>query len=166
MNLRPIPGEKVRQFLVEKCQIPDYEAEIYEAFAQNNLGRAITLTSSEDFRLMMDNAFEILTNIKSWPESTVITKARALAQQKALIGDYLDLFTIWYRDVLLFKAAMDPDAMILKSHVAEIRRAAELSSYAGVETILSAIERAGKRLTANVTAELVMELLLLTMRDN
>ena len=43
----------------------------------------------------------------------------------------------------------------------------ELSrSYSGIEAILEALEKAKVRLTANVNFDLVMELLLLTIKEN
>ena len=47
-----------------------------------------------------------------------------------------------------------------------MKEAASLSSYEGLEQILGAIDKARVRLDANVNMELVMELLLLTMKEN
>ena len=47
-----------------------------------------------------------------------------------------------------------------------MKKAASLSSYEGLERILEAIDKARVRLDANVNMELVMELLLLTMKEN
>ena len=41
-----------------------------------------------------------------------------------------------------------------------------VSGYEGLERILTAIDKARIRLDANVNMELVMELLLLTMKEN
>ena len=47
-----------------------------------------------------------------------------------------------------------------------IKEKASKSSYEGIETILEAIEKAKQRLKANVNFDLVMELLLLTLKEN
>ena len=47
-----------------------------------------------------------------------------------------------------------------------IKEKAERSSYEGIETILTSIEKAKIRLKANVNFDLVMELMLLTMKEN
>ena len=41
-----------------------------------------------------------------------------------------------------------------------------IGSYEGIETILLSLEKAKERLKANVNFDLVMELLLLTMKEN
>lgn len=73
---------------------------------------------------------------------------------------------VWYRDVLLFKATADINSLIFKDEVYDIKKQASKSSYSGIETILKALEKAKLRLNANVNFELVMELLLLTMKEN
>jgi DNA polymerase-3 subunit delta' len=73
---------------------------------------------------------------------------------------------IWYRDVLLFKATADVNTLIFKDEVYDIKKQADISSYSGIETILEALEKAKRRLDANVNFELVIELLLLTMKEN
>ena len=46
------------------------------------------------------------------------------------------------------------------------KRQAEKSSYRGIETILEALHKAKMRLNANVNFDLVIELLLLTIKEN
>ena len=79
---------------------------------------------------------------------------------------YFDLLTIWYRDVLLYKATADIDGLIFKDEIYAIKKQAGKSSYAGIEHILEALDKAKLRLNANVNFDLTMELLLLTMKEN
>ena len=87
-------------------------------------------------------------------------------EYKLSINDYFDLLTIWYRDVLLYKAAADVDSLIFKDEIYAIKKQANKSSYAGIEHILEALDKAKLRLNANVNFDLTMELLLLTMKEN
>ena len=82
------------------------------------------------------------------------------------INDYLDLLMVWYRDVLMFKATQDADNLIFTEEMNAIREKAKESSYEGLECILKALEKAKIRLNANVNFDMVMELLLLTMKEN
>ena len=85
---------------------------------------------------------------------------------KIEITDYLDILMIWYRDVLIYKATKNIDRVIFGEELEFIRERAKKSSYEGIETILKALEKAKERLKANVNFELVMELLLLTIKEN
>ena len=73
---------------------------------------------------------------------------------------------IWYRDVLRYKATAVVIKLIFKEEVYEIKKEASRSSYGGIENILEALEKAKIRLNANVNFDLVIELLLLTIKEN
>ena len=86
--------------------------------------------------------------------------------EKQNIYDYLDLFTMWFRDVLLFKATKEVDGLIFKDQYNYIKERAKKSSYEGIENIIDAIGKARERLHSNVNFDLVMELLFMTIREN
>ena len=76
------------------------------------------------------------------------------------------MIMIWYRDVLLYKATLDTERVILKDQIKYMKEQARKSSYEGIELILESLEKAKARLRANVNFELVMELLFLTIKEN
>ena len=65
----------------------------------------------------------------------------------------------------MYKATREIDRLVFKKEISDIKEQAERSSYPGLQEILSAIDKAGERLRANVSFELTMELLLLTIRE-
>ena len=166
LDLKPVEDAKVRQYLMEQCEIPDYEADICVAFAQGNIGKAVSLAGSEDFRETMDRAVRILTHIRDWEMEEISAEVKALVPYKLRIDDLLDLFAVWYRDVLFFKATRQIDGIIFREQTSAVRKAARESSYEGVQMILDAIRKAKDRLRANVNFELTIELLLLAMKEN
>ena len=85
---------------------------------------------------------------------------------KLEINDYLDIIAIWYRDVLIYKATKNVDRVVFSDQMKYIKERARKSSYEGIENILDALEKAKARMKANVNFELVMELLLLTIKEN
>ena len=94
-------------------------------------------------------------------------RVRAVSDAYKLgIQDYFDILSIWFRDVLYFKAANDPNGLVLKEELTGIRKMASESTYEGIEKVLDALSRAGKRIQANVNFDLAMELLLMTIREN
>ena len=96
----------------------------------------------------------------------VVQAVKKLGEYKLEITDLLDLFTVWYRDELLYKATKDVNGVIFSDQLGVIKEQVKRSSYEGLEAILSAIETAKTRLKANVNFDLVMELLLLTIKEN
>mgnify|MGYP003295554123 FL=1 len=76
------------------------------------------------------------------------------------------MLTLWFRDVLYMKATNDVNNLIFKDEVYDIKKQAAKCSYEGIEAILQAIEQSRVRLNANVNFDLVIELLLLTIKEN
>jgi DNA polymerase-3 subunit delta' len=89
-----------------------------------------------------------------------------MSSDKQNVTEYLEIFSMWFRDILMFKATREVDNLIFRDEINAIKDRASKSSYEGIETILKAIETARERLAANVNFDLVMELLFLTISEN
>jgi DNA polymerase-3 subunit delta' len=88
-----------------------------------------------------------------------------MTSEKQNVGDYLDIFQFWFRDVLMFKATREIDNLVFKQEINFIKEQAKERSYENLEKILEALEKTKVRLRANVNQELAFELLFLTIRE-
>lgn len=166
LGLRPVKESMVKEYLMEKLHIPDYQAKMDASLAQGNIGKAKQLAQSEDFAQVAENSFRLLRRSGDMELYELVDAIKMLSADKQNIYDYLDLFTMWFRDVLLFKATREVDGLVFKDQFNDIKERAGKSSYEGLETIIDAIEKARTRLHANVNFDLVMELLFLTIKEN
>lgn len=53
---------------------------------------------------MTENALRILKYVSTMQTYELTDVIRELSDEKQHIGDYLDIFQFWFRDVLMFKA--------------------------------------------------------------
>lgn len=166
LKLRNIKDTLVKKYLMETMQIPDYKADVCTAFAQGNIGKAIMLANSEHFNEIKEEAILLLKNIDNMELPELVEAVKRISVYKIEITDYLDILMIWYRDVLIYKATKNIDRVIFGDQMDYIKERARKSSYEGIGTILEAVEKAKSRLRANVNFDLVMELLLLTIKEN
>lgn len=166
LKLRNIRDTLIRKYLMESLQIPDYKADMCTAFAQGNMGRAIMLANSEYFNEIREEAVQLLKYINEMDVSEIVKAIKKISTYKLEVNDYLDIIMIWYRDVLLYKATKEMDRVVFKDQLPYIQERARKSSYEGIELILESLKKAKQRLKANVNFELVMELLLLTIKEN
>ena len=166
LKLRNIKDKLIKKYLMEEMEIPDYQADVCVAFAQGNVGKAIQLASSEDFNELKASALQLIKRLRDIELYEMTEAVKQIGEYKLTVNDYFDLMMIWYRDVLLFKATGDVNGLIFKDEVYDIKRQAEKSSYEGIQTILEALRKAQIRLNANVNFDLVIELLLLTIKEN
>lgn len=166
LKLRNIKDTLIKKYLMETVKVPDYKADMRTAFAQGNMGRAIMLANSEHFNEIREEAVQLLKYIDEMDLNEVVKAIKRISAYKLEINDYLDIIMIWYRDVLIYKATQDVTKVVFKDQLSCIKARARKSSYEGIEKILESLEKAKSRLKANVNFDLVMELLLLTIKEN
>ena len=166
IKLNPVANDLLIGYLMEKEGIVEYQAKVCAEFSQGNVGKALKLARSEEFNQIKDEALKLAKNIKNMEKFEVLALLNTITEYKVSITDFLDILMVWYRDVLLFKATNDVNGLIFKEEVSDIINQAQKASYHGIETILEGIEKAKARIKANVNFELLVELLLLTIREN
>ena len=118
------------------------------------------------FDEIKNESIRILKYIDRMDTSEMLDTLKKLSDYKLRIDDFLDIMTVWYRDVLMYKATMDADALVFKEEISDITKRANKSSYDGIENIITAIEKTKIRIRANVNYELAVELMLLAIKEN
>jgi DNA polymerase-3 subunit delta' len=166
LNIKAVNDETIRSFLLENYQIPDYYADVCTAFAQGNVGKAVQLVSSEHFNEIKGAVVQLMKRVNDIDFYEMGAAVKQIGEYKLEIEDYFDLMMVWFRDVLYLKATNDVNGLIFKEEVYEIKKQATQRSYNGIETILEALQKAKARIKANVNFDLVIELLLLTIKEN
>lgn len=165
LELKPLKNFTVKSYLTQTLGTPEKEAEIYAAFARGNLGKAIHLAESEEFKDIFQKTMALIRNVGTMDISMLLDCVREMKEQKLDLYEVLDLLQLWYRDVLMFKVTKDMNLLIFRDEYRLINEMGQNTDYAGLEQILTAVDTARARLSANVNPELVMELLLLTMKN-
>ena len=166
LDMRCVEDRLVKKYLMSEAKIPDYKADICVAFARGNIGKARSLALSENFDVIKEEAIRVLKHIRNMDVTDMVLTLKKLEEYKLNVNDFLDFMMIWYRDVLLYKATMDADAIVFKDESDSIKKAAQDSSYEGIEKILESIDKTRQRIKANVNFALAMELALLTIKEN
>lgn len=166
LNMKPVKDAQIKQFLMEEMEIPSYKADVCVAFARGNVGKARLLAKSEEFDKVKEEAITLLKYIGDMEIHEIVAAIKKINEYKFDVNDYMDILSIWYRDVLLFKATHDANHLIFREEIQYIRKVADKSTYEGIETIIDALEKSKQRLNANVNFDLTMELLLLTIKEN
>ena len=165
MNMKPVPDEVLERYLMEQCKLPDYQAQICAAFARGNVGRAKELAGSSGFEMMKSDVINLLKYVREMSLSQIMEAVKKAGEYKQQINDYLDMCVIWYRDVLFYKATAEANRLVFREEISAIRNISREVSYEGIEDVIQALDKAKRRLEANVNFDLVMELLFLEMKE-
>lgn len=166
LNLKPVKTDLIEKYLMERCKIPDYMARISARFSQGNVGKAIRYSSSEDFMELKEETLHLLKYIDDMEIYEVVEAVRHLSEHKLEINDCIDLMQLWYRDVLMFKVTKDPNMLLFKDEYRFLSEQAKKRGYEELEDIIKAMDKAKKRLDANVNFDIAVELMLLSIKDN
>lgn len=166
LHMKPVADQKIRSYLMESLGMPDYKADLCVAFARGNPGKAKLLAASEEFEKVKEEAVALLKNIGNMEIHEMLQAIKKIQEFPFEISDYLDLLSVWYRDVLILKATQDVSHLIFREELPHIKRVADTWAYEGIEEVIRALEKAKIRLSANVNFELTMELLLLAIKEN
>lgn len=67
--------------------------------------------------------------------------------------------------MLFYKATAEANRLVFREEISAIRNISREVSYEGIEDVIQALDKAKRRLEANVNFDLVMELLFLEMKE-
>ena len=128
------------------------------------MGEAEKLAVSEEFQEKRKELISIVTGLKDATIVEISSKSKEISKVKEEIPELLNLFTVWFRDVLLYKATESEKELIFTSETRAISEMSDIS-YKGLDDILRKISDSEKMLKQNVNPELIIELLLIKMKE-
>lgn len=166
LNITPLKDDQIKNYLMKKMQIPDYQASICVAFARGNLGKAKDLVNSESFNILRREATDLLKSIKREDIPTINKRIKKLGDDGVMMEDFLDYLLLWLRDVLIHKATGDTEQILFREEIRLIKEWATESTYEGLEKTLKNIALTRDRLKYNVNTEMTLELLMLGLKEN
>ncbi len=166
LNFRPVEPLHMVDYLVNQIGINREKARFCTDFAQGNLGKAVRLAISPDYNEIKEDSLRLLRRIQDMDMDEIIQAVRNMGKYKLDITDYIDIMTMWFRDLLMVKISNSPNKLIFKDEFSVMKKQASHVSYEGLEEILQALDKLKIRLEANVNFDIAMELMLLTMKEN
>ena len=181
LPLKPVPDEAVRDYLMQKLRVPDYQAHLAVRFAQGNIGRAALLAKGDDFQSLLRRTTGLLQDLDTMPVhrmnaemAAIMTpedtdekpdKAAKKAYERRAVDDFLNILTALLRDMLVYKASGREDLLIFAGEMSYISKACEHLSYADIARSQEEIARAEAQLRANGNTELILQLLLMNLKE-
>lgn len=161
INLRRLKDEQIRSYLEEKLHIEGDKAAISTSFARGNLGKAMLLSDSEEFFELYADTMTVLKNLYERP---VYEMAKLLKPHKEEIDDVFAIMRMWYRDLSVFKASEEESFLIFAEETDTIRYFSENLTFERLDRAQTIFDEAAAKLAANVSYELVIQHMLLSLK--
>lgn len=165
LQMETLPQGTIARELSLRLGLTEGEALHIAALSQGSLGRALTLAASEAFAAMSEAVHRWLRIIQTEDMLTVMGLAEEMKAYQNR-PEFLDLFTLRYRDILVTLTVSRQDLLLDKARAAEIAEDAAGETVAAVFAKLDAVQEAKKQLAANGNFILTMEMMLRKLKES
>ena len=153
-KLRPLILSDVQKGLRVNGVSPE-EVHFLSIYACGNLGHAIMLAESENFRRMRQEIVDMVLSLRHEDMEHVFSQYAILEKYKDNIQDVLDLLLLWYRDMIMINETGEPSFIMQTDKKDEIIR----EGFANPEDFY-AVLAARDALRHNANFQLTMEIML------
>ncbi len=162
-NIKPLPDEKVKNYLLLNNKADEENAEIFAEYSEGSIGKALVFAQSEEFSKLRDSLREILKNISKMSWFDLTASAAELEEYKDL-ADITDMIYLWYRDVLAYKTTGKEELIIEKDLIPAIKNEAERASFEALYKIPDFINETKKQIRQNVNFVFAFEMLFINIK--
>ena len=179
IQMKSVDTESIVRILRTKYETVDYQANMVASFAQGNVGKAIALVTDSNFNDVKNRVIALCKKAGKMEELQIADEVKSIKEEndadkkndnpekfEGFMDQMLDLITLWFKDVLLYKATSDDNLLLFKEDIFDIHEQANDCSYYGLNEIIKAISETRARLNANVNFELTIMLLINAIKEN
>ncbi|MDR7593231.1 MAG: DNA polymerase III subunit delta' [Armatimonadota bacterium] len=152
-----LSASEVERALVERYGVPAERARFLAAIAAGRLGRALAWAQDESRLAARRRFLDLLGELETATDTQRLDAAEALARDRDLLPDLLELAAFWYRDLLVWQETQDPTLLVNRDREAEIRRWAAILTPEDLHRRFDAVEHAKDSLERNVQPRLLLE---------
>jgi len=160
--LRSLPVAMVQRALIERWNAEPEQAELLAHLSGGRLGWAVRTLTDRTALQRRAQRLDALNGLLGASTADRFRYAEKLAHDPTVVQDTLELWSAWWRDVLLLAAEAD-------APLTNVDRQSELHNYAhrfGVErsaATIEALQRTADRLKRNANSRLALEVLMLDL---
>ena len=164
MTLGSVRENEIEDYLKANTGASHADIAFAAAFSLGNI--ALHVLETEEFKDMLNDTMNVITHMKSMEIYEVVSYAKSLTKYKNEIYDFLDIIMVWYRDMLILKTTGSLNQLVFKDKYRQLKDQEIYISFEGISHILDEVEKARRRLIANVNFEVAIEMLLVTIKEN
>lgn len=161
--LRPIPRSVIEQALIERWNVAAEHAEFLSHICGGRLGWSIAASSSPQLLETRERRLDDMVKLLRSKRVARFAYAESLSKQAPdAISESLELWTGWWRDVLLLTSG-SPIPLTNIDRQTELEQSAARCTVATAQVTLSALKTTTDQLSRNANTRLALEILLLDL---
>ncbi len=165
VKFRPLSPGQIAQILQRDHSLEGGKAHFYASLAGGSVGQAVSLSDRVDFEKRL-GWLRFFSTLPEKSAEEIFETCERLAKEEEEIGDLLDLWKIWVRDLVVFKVQRPGTTEGLINHdlLPDLERDAARVSFDRLEGIFASISGIQKSLAFNVNKQLALETLMLGIK--
>ncbi len=164
LKMKPVSDQGMKRILEKREIYAGDELGFILNYATGNPGKAIELVTSETFRDIRGKVISLLKEIDVTPVFELGIWAGQMKDYKDEIHYFFDIISMWYRDVLVLKAAKEKKRIVFFREIVYLQKQCGILSFESINHIFKMIEGTRDKIRANVNFEASIELLLIMIR--
>ena len=161
VKLKPLAEDVVVAYLEKVMHMPDYQANLYGAFARGNIGRALSLKDSESFRQMRDDMIGVMDVIAGGGKAKVMDQIEVFENYSPQKREFLDLLFTWLRDLMVLKSLGEEAAVIHGDKKKQLLKQVHHLSYNKISMLIDGIQQAVRYDRLHINYTLLVEAMLI-----
>lgn len=158
----PVEYSKIIDLLVRSFHKSQEEAEFIAEFTKGAIGRSVSLSDDEGFFQRRDEIIKIIESLINGDKTKALSAMDFFNENKGLIDEILDIFLLWFRDLLLFKELGHSELLINKDKIENLSFQSKVN-YNKINDIIVRVQETKHNIRRNVNYQLAIETMLLNI---
>lgn len=165
-NIRfyPLDRGSVKKVLLDEFGADQYNADFLADYSKGSIGKAIKLLRDEQFFSDREWAIELIESLLKGEKQRIFSSSEEFAERKDRILQILDIFLLWFRDLLLYKASADSSLIVNRDRLKLISEQSTLD-FEKINGIIEKIQDTIYNIQMNVNYQLSIETMLLKIQE-
>ncbi|RKO67964.1 DNA polymerase III subunit delta' [Desulfofundulus salinus] len=163
-TFHPLPAEQVAGILERETAVSRDELELLARLTGGCPGRAVRLAGMKGgYFAVRQRVVDMAAGLGRASVTEACRQAALLAEDKEQALVYLELFLLWYRDLLVWTETGAPGLLFNQDYLPLVDREARFYSRTRLLAIIKEIEGTRDSLLANVNTRLALEMLFMRL---
>lgn len=165
-NIRfyPLDRGSVKKVLLDEFGADQYNADFLADYSKGSIGKAIRLLRDEQFFSDREWAIALIESLLKGEKQRIFSSSEEFAERKDRILQILDIFLLWFRDLLLYKASADSSLIVNRDRLKLISEQSTLD-FEKINGIIEKIQDTIYNIQMNVNYQLSIETMLLKIQE-
>jgi len=165
INFEMLGHKEVEKILVEDYNINEEKSKLLAAYSKGNVYKALKILDGEDKTLeYRDEIVDIVEKILEDGKSAVFDYEKYFNSGKDNIDEILDIFMIWFRDILFVKENIS-DMIINKDRLKILEKQSKGKNSIRLAEVYDTIQKTYDDFNKNVNFNLIIDNMLLKIQE-